>query len=73
MNRCPTCGSAQPLEMSMRAKNGETLTMRSCMRCETRSWYADGEPVERAQVLRLANGSPDFVMQSSERRSPSGR
>ena len=49
----------------MRGKDGHTLTMVSCPRCETRSWYADGEPIERDDVLKLSAGDPAFVMTSS--------
>ena len=49
----------------MRGKDGHTLTMLSCPRCESRTWFADGEPVERTDVLKLSAGNPDFVMSPS--------
>ena len=70
MTRCPSCGGPQPIELSMKAKNGQTLTMVSCPRCEARTWYSQGEPVRRDEALQIANGDPDFEMRSAGRRSP---
>lgn len=49
----------------MKVKGGQTLTMLSCTRCETRSWLADGAPVSMADVLKITAGDPDFVVQPS--------
>lgn len=58
---CSRCGRARPIELEMKLKSGQTLRMISCTRCETRSWTADGEPMELDDVLRLTSGDPDFV------------
>jgi hypothetical protein len=46
----------------MKAKNNQVLTMLSCPRCETRSWYADGAPVTMGEVLRITANDPEFVV-----------
>ena len=71
--QCIHCGWAQPVELSMNAKNGTPLTMVSCRRCEQRTWYADGEPVLLRDMLRMTNGAADFELETSSRRPPARR
>lgn len=49
----------------MQLKDGKTLTMASCPRCETRSWASDGQPVTMSEVLALTSGDPDFRLSPS--------
>jgi hypothetical protein len=69
---CGSCGQARLVELEMRAKGGQLLTMLSCTRCESRVWLADGQPVVMSEVLKLTAGDPEFAVQpsaSSSRRS----
>ena len=59
---CLVCGQGRPIELQMQAKNGQVLTMLSCPRCETRSWYADGTPVTMQEVLKITANDPEFVV-----------
>ncbi|MBK5306137.1 MAG: hypothetical protein JJD92_05565 [Frankiaceae bacterium] len=60
--RCPECGQPNPIELEMKVKGGQALTMLSCGRCEARSWLSDGEPVSKSDVLKLTAGDPDFTV-----------
>lgn len=62
---CPQCGQKNPIELEMKVRGGQTLTMLSCSGCETRSWLADGQPVSTSDVLKLTNGDPDFTVTPS--------
>lgn len=64
---CATCGQPRPLELQMTVKSGQVLTMVSCSRCETRTWFADGEPVSMDEVLKITSGNPDLVIEPSTR------
>lgn len=70
---CPSCGRAGLVEVSMKVKTGEELTMLSCSRCEERRWLADGTAVSREEVLRLTSGNPDFVTAAVQRTRKSSR
>ena len=59
---CLVCGRDRPIELQMVAKNDQVLTMLSCPKCETRSWYADGAPVTMQEVLRITANDPEFVV-----------
>ena len=61
-SHCIVCGRERPIELQMTAKNGQLLTMSSCPKCETRSWYADGESVTMQEVLRITANDPEFVV-----------
>jgi hypothetical protein len=62
---CATCGRPGPIELEMTVGGGQTLTLLSCSRCETRSWLADGEPVSMDDVLKITAGDPDFTVSPS--------
>lgn len=62
---CFVCGRGRPIELQMRAKNGQLLTTLSCPTCETRSWYADGSPVSMQEVLKITANDPEFVVMPS--------
>jgi hypothetical protein len=62
---CIACGHRGPVELQMTAKNKQVLTMVSCPKCETRSWYADGTPVSMQEVLRITANDPEFVVMPS--------
>ena len=62
---CASCGKPGPVELEMKVKSGQTLTMLSCSTCETRTWLADGEPVPVADILKITAGDPDFVVTPS--------
>jgi hypothetical protein len=47
--RCEPCGSTM-VEITLKVGEG-TVVMRSCSRCDRRSWLSDGEPVELPGVL----------------------
>lgn len=64
---CTNCGQGRLVELEMTVKSGEVLTMTSCQRCETRTWAADGRPVDREELLRITSGNPDFTPTPSER------
>ena len=49
----------------MTAPNSQVLTMVSCPRCETRSWYADGTPVSMQEILKITANDPQFVVMPS--------
>jgi hypothetical protein len=53
---CPKCRAADLTEISLELR-GKSVIMRSCARCETRWWDADGERVALHHVLHLA--TPD--------------
>jgi hypothetical protein len=59
---CVICGRGRPVELQMTVKSGQVLTMVSCPGCETRSWYADGTPVTKGEVLKITANDPDFVV-----------
>jgi hypothetical protein len=59
---CVVCGNRGPIELQMTAKNQQALTMVSCSKCETTSWYADGSPVSKEEVLKITANDPDFVV-----------
>ena len=51
MEKCPHCGrTLVTLETDL---GGETVTMRSCSACDTRTWTRNGEPVDLRDVLDL--------------------
>jgi hypothetical protein len=62
---CIACGHRTPVELQMTAKNKQVLTMVSCPKCETRSWYADGSPVSKDEVLKITANDPEFVVMPS--------
>ena len=64
---CATCGQPRPLELQMTVKPDRVLTMVSCSRCETRTWFADGEQISMDDVLKITSGNPDFVVNPSAR------
>jgi len=64
---CATCGQPRPLELQMTVKSGQVLTMVSCSRCETRTWFADGQPISMDDVLKITSGNPEFVVNPSTR------
>lgn len=70
---CERCGRASTIELEMRAKGGQLLTMLSCSRCEHRSWRADDQPVSMAEVLRITSGDADFTMAPSSKRERAER
>jgi hypothetical protein len=72
-NTCVTCGHGSPVELQMTAKNKQVLTMVSCPKCETRSWYADGTPVSMEEVLRITSNDPEFVVMPSTGKQRSRR
>ena len=59
---CIACGHRGPVELQMTAKNKQVLTMVSCPKCETRTWYADGTPVTKDEVLKITANDPEFVV-----------
>jgi len=64
---CATCGQPRPLELQMTVKSGQVLTMVSCQRCESRTWFADGEAISMDDVLKITSGNPEFVVTPSAR------
>jgi len=64
---CATCGQPRPLELQMTVKPDRVLTMVSCSRCETRTWFADGEQISMDDVLKITSGNPEFVVNPSTR------
>lgn len=51
METCPTCGKqVVRLEVTV---GGEELTMKSCSRCDKRSWERNGDAVDLTEVLDL--------------------
>lgn len=62
---CLNCGREGPIELEMKVKGGQTLSMISCTSCECRTWFADGEQVTSQQALQLAAGDPSFVITPS--------
>jgi hypothetical protein len=66
--RCEKCDRPNPVELAMKVKSGQTLTMLSCSGCEARSWLADGEPIAKEDMLKLTSGDPDFAMRTSSQR-----
>jgi DNA-directed RNA polymerase subunit RPC12/RpoP len=59
---CVACGREGPVELQMTVKSGQVLTMVSCPKCESRSWYADGTPVSKEEVLKITANDPEFVV-----------
>lgn len=51
---CPLCQIAQLVTISMHV-NERRLTMKSCSRCETKWWEADGQNVGLSKVLETAS------------------
>lgn len=72
---CGSCGRGRPIELQMTTKAGRVLTMRSCPRCESRSWLADGAPVSSDDILRLTADDPDFALvpYATKQKRDSGR
>jgi hypothetical protein len=70
---CIACGHRGPVELQMTAKNQQVLTMVSCSKCETRSWYADGNPVTKDEVLKITANDPEFVVMPSTGKQRSRR
>lgn len=70
---CAACGRSAPPELQMQLKNGKTLTMASCPRCESRSWAADGQPVTMSEVLALTAGDPEFTLSPSSSKGRRGQ
>src|SRR4051812_4007030 len=70
---CVNCGRERPMELQMSAKNGQVLTMVSCPKCETRSWYADGTAVTMDEVLKITANDPEFVVMPSTGKQRSRR
>ena len=64
---CTNCGQGRPIELQMTTKSGQVLTMTSCPRCESRSWYADNQPVSIDAVLKITAEDPEFRMTPSVR------
>ncbi len=52
--RCPTCRVADVSEIRLNLRNRE-VTLHACVRCETRWWDQEGEPVALDYVLELAS------------------
>jgi len=46
---CERCGTAM-VQIALRVGEGDVV-MRSCSRCDVRSWVADGEHVELGGIL----------------------
>lgn len=69
---CPGCGRPGAVELQMKVKGGQELTMLSCNQCDARSWLADGSPLSRAEVLKLTSGDPDFIHAPRERAGRKG-
>jgi hypothetical protein len=70
---CIVCGRERPIELQMTAKNQQLLTMLSCPKCETRSWYADGVPVTMQEVLKITANDPEFVVMPTASRVRAAR
>ena len=70
---CIACGHKSPFELQMTAKNKQLLTMVSCPKCETRSWYADDTPVTMQEVLKITANDPEFVVMPSTGKQRSRR
>ena len=70
---CIACGHRGPVELQMTAKNKQVLTMVSCPKCETRSWYADGAPVTMQEVLKITANDPEFVVMPVASRARSSK
>jgi hypothetical protein len=70
---CLVCGRDRPIELQMVAKNDQVLTMLSCPKCETRSWYADGSPVTMQEVLKITANDPEFVVMPTASRVRAAR
>ncbi|MCW2573265.1 MAG: hypothetical protein JWO88_3323 [Frankiales bacterium] len=70
---CAVCGRERPIELQMTAKNNQVLTMLSCPKCETRSWYADGTPVTMQEVLQITANDPEFVVMPSPGKARANR
>lgn len=50
---CPACSGGQMVEISLTLA-GRPIVMRSCSRCETRWWGADGRDARLDEVLDIA-------------------
>ena len=48
-------------------KNGPSLTMTSCSRCEHRSWSDGNAWLATPDLLRVISGKQDFALQASAR------
>ena len=64
---CTNCGQGRPIELQMTTKSGQVLTMTSCPRCESRSWYAAHQPVSIDAVLKITAKDPEIRMNHSDR------
>jgi len=49
---CPTCRVVEVSEIHLNLRDRQ-VTMHACVRCETRWWDQDGEPVPLDHVLAL--------------------
>jgi hypothetical protein len=57
--RCEACGAAGVVLLDVMAPPGEEPTqLRSCNRCETRSWWRGGQRVPVEEVLGSAARTP---------------
>ena len=65
-SRCPRCGSTGQVELQMRNKDGPSMTMLSCRKCENRTWLADGEPLSREAAIAVVAGRDDFTVSSKK-------
>lgn len=54
--RCPTCRGGDLTEIRLQLR-GNSITMHSCSRCETRWWDQEGERVALHHVLAMV--TPD--------------
>jgi hypothetical protein len=70
---CHVCGRGRPIELQMTVKTGQVLAMLSCPKCESRTWYADGTPVTKDEVLRITANDPEFVVVPSPSTARAGR
>ena len=51
--KCPVCHVSRLVEISLHLQ-GEPVRMRSCSRCDTRWWEAEGESLDLTDVLERA-------------------
>lgn len=68
--KCPACSTGKQIELEMTTKAGNVLTLRSCMRCEARSWFVDGKPVGRDELLRATSANSEFELRQPPPRAP---
>lgn len=53
--RCPSCNSADSVEVEINLVEDSPFTFRACRRCETRWWQRDGRDVPITEVLDLVD------------------